>query len=361
MKKTTSAVVVAVLALLSACGGDDDDAAPIDTTPSSDEVAPTSTATTPATSEATTPAPTETTTPVVATTAPLEPRPLTVSSLGICNELPLAWGVAKGLFEEHAIDIEVVKLQGGGAAAIAALQSGDLDVAFAAGVPVISAIAAGIPLTFVAGHYYSSPREGAIGVAADSSITQVTDLAGKIIAVNELGGYNQMLVSAWLEENGVSADDVSFVALPFADTPGAITGGQVDAGLLTAAQTVSAGDNAISVVGYSTEAQKPLPTGMFSANSDFVADNEALLADFHAALSESVAQITEPANREDAIAVQSEFCGTPVEVLSTIDSSVYDADVYIDRLRTTVDLMVQFDMLEDAVEIEPFIAAFAAV
>ena len=54
---------------------------------------------------------------------------LRITTLGLCNEVPVYWAEKNGIFADNGLKVELVKSTGG-AAALTALQSGDIDLAF---------------------------------------------------------------------------------------------------------------------------------------------------------------------------------------------------------------------------------------
>ncbi|HEY2044380.1 MAG TPA: ABC transporter substrate-binding protein [Jatrophihabitans sp.] len=102
---------------------------------------------------------------------------------------------------------------------------------------VVKLIEAGAPVKAVI-NYYGSDAKSFIGFYAkqDASIHSARDLIGKKIAVNTLGAHDEAVIDTYLQNNGLTADDVKkvqLVVLPPNNTEEAIRKGQVDAGALS--------------------------------------------------------------------------------------------------------------------------------
>ncbi|MEO0757579.1 MAG: ABC transporter substrate-binding protein [Cyanobacteria bacterium J06648_16] len=83
-----------------------------------------------------------------------------------------------------------------------------------------------VPIKLVA---YTNPSFGTDKIILGPDIQSPQDLKGKQVAVLE-GGLSQIYMGIWLEENGLSIDDVEFVNLIMDDAVAAMLSGDVAAG-----------------------------------------------------------------------------------------------------------------------------------
>jgi ABC-type nitrate/sulfonate/bicarbonate transport system substrate-binding protein len=101
---------------------------------------------------------------------------------------------------------------------------------------VVKLIEAGAPVKAVINYYGEDAKSfNGVYVKDDSSIRTARDLIGKKIAVNTLGAHAEAIIDTYLQQNGLSADEikkVQLVVLPPNNTEEAIRKGQVDAGVL---------------------------------------------------------------------------------------------------------------------------------
>jgi ABC-type nitrate/sulfonate/bicarbonate transport system substrate-binding protein len=171
-------------------------------TPPSPQPAPGAAANTPAASgtvnspAASAPAPTE---------PPLE---LTVAiPAQSLSTFPIVLGQEAGIYARHSINLSMVTMASN--AAIAGLIGGSVDYATPAG-SIVRAINQGAPLRVVAA---VSDKSNHILVVDPSVIHEGKDLAGKTIAVNEIGGNTQLEAQAALQRFGLDKDAANYVAV----------------------------------------------------------------------------------------------------------------------------------------------------
>ena len=105
----------------------------------------------------------------------------------------------------------------GGAAAIPAVVSGDIDFAFGAYPSFFSAVQEGLPLLIVSEANRAAPLFAGLYSMPDSGIETPADMEGKTIAVNTLDNIVQMAVEAHLVDAGLTLDDVTLVEIAFPD------------------------------------------------------------------------------------------------------------------------------------------------
>lgn len=126
----------------------------------------------------------------------------------LCNS-PTYVAYEKGFFAEEGIDAELItadfesKKIGLNNGTIATI-NGDFQY--------FPSIEADINMTIVEGLHQGCIK---LNVLPDSEIQGVQDLKGKTIAVDEIGGTPYQVALLWLEQNGISINDVTF--LPFND------------------------------------------------------------------------------------------------------------------------------------------------
>ncbi|HWS44077.1 MAG TPA: ABC transporter substrate-binding protein [Pseudoflavonifractor sp.] len=126
----------------------------------------------------------------------------------LCNA-PTYIAYEKGFFAEEGIDVELItadfeaKKVGLANGTIATI-NGDFQY--------FPSIEAGVEMTVVEGLHQGCIK---LNVLPDSDIQGVKDLVGATIAVDEIGGTPYQVALLWLAQNGISADQVTF--LPFND------------------------------------------------------------------------------------------------------------------------------------------------
>lgn len=147
----------------------------------------------------------------------------------------LTYGSEQGFFEDAGLNLEITSSVAG-PTVIPQLISGDLDVADSNVVSALVAASQGLPIQLIAAGTSTSedPEQdfSALVVAADSPITDISQLEGQRVAVNSLRTIADVVFGRQLEEAGLPYDSLDFVEYPFPDTAAAVQQGDVAAGFL---------------------------------------------------------------------------------------------------------------------------------
>lgn len=146
---------------------------------------------------------------------------------------PIYLGMQKGFFADEGLKLKIVPIDSA-AASIAALVAGSNQFGQAAYFGAIGAAAEGVPVKIVAAvdAEGATPDEASLQVLVagkDSDMTDAKDLSGKTIAVNALQSGAEIGTRASLQRQGVDADSVKYLAVPWANMASALERGQVDA------------------------------------------------------------------------------------------------------------------------------------
>jgi NitT/TauT family transport system substrate-binding protein len=121
-----------------------------------------------------------------------------------------------------------------GAATIAAIMGGSIDLGGSNSLSFLQARDKGLPLKIVAAQaiYRTGAASTALVTGKESPLRTGRDLAGKVVAVNALGGSPHIAVRAWIDKTGGDAGGVHFIELSFPSMPAALAGGRVDAAMI---------------------------------------------------------------------------------------------------------------------------------
>ena len=142
---------------------------------------------------------------------------------------PVKIANAKGFFEEEfgkdniTISIEYL---GSGAVMTEALTAGELEMSFLGGQPAFSGISNGNGVKIIS-MATSSSTDPCLLVAADSDITDVSQLKGKNLAVN-IGTDNHYQLVEMLALGGLTEDDINLYNLQGVEAYAALTSGEID-------------------------------------------------------------------------------------------------------------------------------------
>lgn len=140
-------------------------------------------------------------------------------------------------FFEGKVKLDWIGNTNSGPQDIQTAATGQVDFGGAFAGAVAKLAAAGAPITAVLNYYGSDEKSfGGYYVTDDSPIRSVTDLVGKKIGVNTLGGQNEADVYEALKRAGLNSqqiDSVQLIALPTPNIEDSLRKGQIDVAGLT--------------------------------------------------------------------------------------------------------------------------------
>lgn len=137
---------------------------------------------------------------------------ITVRVGGVPEHFNLAWHLAieSGMFKQKGIEIEWVDVPGGTGAMCKALRENEFDLAIALTEGVVSDIMQGNPSKIVQ-FYVNSPLRWGIFVQAQSSINNISEMAGHKYAISRYKSGSHLMAYVNASNNQLSIDDEDFV------------------------------------------------------------------------------------------------------------------------------------------------------
>lgn len=215
-----------------------------------------------------------------------ELRDITVGILPIVDVAPIHIAVDEGLFEAEGLNVTTEVVQGG-AAAIPALQGGDLHITYGNWISFLLANQQGIELVAIADGVAAAPGFMEFLAMPDSGLEgDPAGLAGTTIALNTLQNVGEVAVRSTLAAAGVDFASVQLVEIPFPDMPAALERGDVDV-IWTVEPGVTAAKRdlgAVTVIDSFVGEMAGFPVAGYQATADFVAANPNTVAAFVRAL-----------------------------------------------------------------------------
>src|ERR1700691_545535 len=218
---------------------------------------------------------------------------LSIAVIPIADCAPIYLGKAKGFFEKQNLDIEL-STQGGGAAIIPGVLSGQLQFGFSNVPSLLIAqnkglkfvgIAAGVASTGVSGNDFCATL-----VPGDSPINSAKDLAGKTVAVNNLNNIGECAVRAGGSAAGGAAIRVKYGEVPFPDMPAALAEHRIEAGWMVEPFVTIARSRGDKVVDWPFVAIAPKAMiAVYFASVQYANANPDIVKRFKAAITESLA------------------------------------------------------------------------
>ena len=218
---------------------------------------------------------------------------ISVAVIPIADCAPIYLGKAKGFFAKQNLDV-VLSTQGGGAAIIPGVLSGQLQFGFSNVPSLLIAqtkglkfigIAPGVASTGVSGHDFCATL-----VPGDSPIKNAKDLSGKTVAVNNLNNIGQVAVRAGVKAAGGDPDSIKYIEVPFPDMPAALADHRIEAGWMVEPFVTIAQSRGDRVVDWPFVAIAPkAEIAVYFASVQYANANADMVKRFKAAISESLA------------------------------------------------------------------------
>lgn len=255
---------------------------------------------------------------------------ITVGLLTIAPSAAVRYGIDKGIFEEHGLDVSV-QLAQGGAAMLPAVSTGQMDFGVGNPLSVLVAASQGVDMRIVSGYSFSladGDDINAIVARADSGITSWKDLVGKKVSVNAVNTQGDLTIKESVAADGGDPDAVEFIEVAFPDALAQLDSGNVDAVWIPEpflSQTVASPDK-YSVIGYPNQNALPgLPT-MVTFTSGKLADEDPQLMDqWRSAVAETLEAATE--DRDGFGATIASFTGMPGAAAANLRLERLSADL----------------------------------
>jgi ABC-type nitrate/sulfonate/bicarbonate transport system substrate-binding protein len=227
--------------------------------------------------------------------------PLVRIAHGAFNEKVLAlWiGVDQGFYRKHGVNIEVVNIRSG-PQTMAAMASGDIQIAYTIPGSVLSAAAGGMDALFFGG--IVNRADGDFVVAPN--ISRPEDLKGKRLGVQSIGGGVWSLAMLALEQLGLEPSRDKILVMIVGDQPvltQAMATGNIDAAYLGYTFSTLLKDKGFRVLLDIGKAPIPYQGLALAARRAYLQQNSQVIDAVLRGTLESVAFIQKPANRETVV------------------------------------------------------------
>jgi NitT/TauT family transport system substrate-binding protein len=243
----------------------------------------------------------------------------------------------------------------GGAAAVPAMMSGDLQAAFATYPSFLLAQSQGLGVKIVAEGVRATETTGGVYVWKNSPLKEAADLKGKTIAVNTLNNTGDVTIKAVLKENGVDPSSVEFIELPFPDMAGALERGSVDAAwVVEPFRTGLAAAGARQVLASYSGVAAGIPVSGLGMSEKFVNENPNTAAAFARAIEKANALIADdPDITREAVTGYSK--STPEQAKAMELPQWVKGAPDVNELSRWNDLMVDTGAMKDAVDVKAMV------
>jgi NitT/TauT family transport system substrate-binding protein len=283
-----------------------------------------------------------------------EPTTIKLGLLPLADVAPVHMALAEGLFEDEGLAVEVEIVQGG-AAAIPALVSGELDITFGNYVSFFLASSQGVDLRIIAEQNRATPGFSSIMTLPDSGIETAADLVGNRLAVNTFANVAEITARAQVSDAGADPDAVEYVEIPFPDMIATLERGDVDAIFAVEPFATLAGQQleAVEVVNPYGGRLEGFPVAGFQATTEFAEANPETIAAFQRAM--VAASELAAGDPESVVEILPTYTSLTPELAAELAQPEYVSTIDVSRLATVVELMVEFGLLDAALDVEALV------
>lgn len=197
---------------------------------------------------------------------------------GVPEHFNLPWhlAIADGRFDDVGLSVEWIDFPGGTGEIMAALQSGEIDMATPLTEGAITAIANGNPSTLIS-IWVDSPLLWGVHVAGTAAASSIADVEGQRYAISRFGSGSELMSRVMAEDNGWTVTDASWVVVGGLDGAlAAVPNGDAEVFLWNMSMTQPHVDNGtFKRVGVFPT---PWPSFAIAANDHFIESTPGLAA-----------------------------------------------------------------------------------
>ncbi|EIF00651.1 ABC transporter substrate-binding protein [Saccharomonospora glauca] len=284
----------------------------------------------------------------------VEKSTITVAHLPSIDVAPLYIAKNEGYFEDEGLNVKIEQVASG-QAATQKMIGGDADIVQSSYVPFLLAHkGSGADLKIISDAVSAAPDTFVLVAKKGGDVKSIDDLEGKKIAVSALKTISDTMVMSAMKTNGLDYRSVEFVQMSFPDIPSAVAKGQVDAGLVIEPfLTMGAEEYGVTpIADVATGPTKDFPLAGYGALADFVEKNPKTVAAFQRAMERATEDAQDRAVIEPVI---QETAGIDATTASLVKLPNFHASLDASRLQRVPDLMVEFGLLDEKLDIAPMI------
>jgi NitT/TauT family transport system substrate-binding protein len=218
--------------------------------------------------------------------------------VGVYTEAVLSLASQVGIFAKHCLTISQADVANP-PAAIAALSGGSADIGYSPSIPIVNAVAAGLPIRVVApadgfapdakAHPDPEVDDSALYVPSGSSIKNAKELEGKTVSVPARKAQLEVTIAGAVKAAGGDPDKIKWVQLDFPTAVAQLKAHKIDAAGLVSPFTDQAdkdGDTRL-IAPALTFFGPGITVGMWATTQNVVDKKKAALAQFKAAVVEA--------------------------------------------------------------------------
>lgn len=173
---------------------------------------------------------------------------------------------AKGYFEDEELTVDLIKYDNGNEL-MKAIEDDEIDVGYVGVAPALYSIGNGGNSKIIS----SAQNEGSGLVVTESSgISSASDLEGKKIAMPGEGSIQELLLSYYLKDNGISSKDLKISTLKATAMNDALKEGSIDGAMTFQPYVTLAENSGSTILARSSDILPNHPCCVVVASDDFI-------------------------------------------------------------------------------------------
>lgn len=246
----------------------------------------------------------------------------------------------EGFFKKNGLDAKLVQLQEKTNLVDGLGQSFDFGITY--GPTVIAAAAKGLDIEAAAGANEAGGNatpDTALMLAPGSSITNVSQLAGKRIGAGTTNGITNLMTLSWLKQAGVQPDSVTAVAMPLGTM-----GDQLKAGRIAAAEAVEPYITQLKKQGFKSLGfvephvlTSTADVSVWAVNKTWAAQHKSVVTAFQKAQAEAITWIY--SHRAQSNKILSDQVGVPLTAIESAPPPDYRAALTTNDISPFISMM----------------------
>jgi NitT/TauT family transport system substrate-binding protein len=260
---------------------------------------------------------------------------------------PALYAMKAGLFRKYGLDVQVQHAPSG-AAALAAIAGGAIEIGGTSMLSFLLAHAKGVPISIVAPLAIYAPESlyAALIVKKDSPFKTGKDLNGKTIGSPALHDLNWIATAAWVDQNGGDSSTMKTVELPSAAIAAAIEEGRIDCSTVTTPRYVQAVNTGkVRILGKSYEAiAKNFMFAAYVSQNDWALKNGDVVARFGRAIRD--ASRYSNTHHADTLPIYAEFAKIDVKEIADAPRAISPPYVEVKAVQPLIDVAVKYKLID---------------
>jgi NitT/TauT family transport system substrate-binding protein len=288
----------------------------------------------------------------------LEKTTINVAIMKIADCAPVELAIKNGYFAAEGLTVKPV-IVASGSVGIPKLEAGSVDISISNWATALEAIASKKPLSVVGNAAVGQAGTMALDALPSAGINSPQDLVGKTVSVNAFSDLPYMALKANLIADNVDVSKINFTIVAHPETPQALASGSVQASVqLEPYKTESARQNGARPVVdlFGSGPTASLPIAGYVAESSFVKKDPKTLAAFDRALAKGAVAAQ---NRATTEAIMPSYTGVDKTTADLESLPVFPTSVNATTLQRVADLMQQYGLLTNQLNVTPLIAPSA--